>query len=254
MRMCFPEKGPKELEGILEGAYVNVAIVLFEFLYFPKLTAAKLNEFVDFSEESRRLMADALGRGNGLIMMSGHFSNWELIALAIGAKFPGKMQIIVHPLHNKAADDVVERYRHHLGNTTVPMANSIRASLTHLKSNGIVALLADQSAAKESPPARFFNINVPTFQGPASFALRTGASVLAGFIIRKEDGRYRIELSRIETSDLKDDSPENVQELTQRHVRVLEDYIRRYPPYWLWFHRRFKHVPEFQKIMQEVGK
>lgn len=254
LKLCFPEKGDRELENILEGAYVNIATVLFEFLWFPKFTPENLKDVVDFSADSRRLMENGFKKGNGLVMMSGHFSNWELIALAIGACYPGKMQIIVHPFHNKAVDRVAERYREHLGNSTVPMANSIRAALTQLKSNGIVALLADQSAAKESASARFFNIDVPTFQGPASFALRTHALVLAGFLIRKEDGTYKVDLQEIDSSDLKDDSEENVRELTQRHVNRLEDFIRRYPTDWLWFHRRFKHVPEFQKMLEEVRK
>ena len=95
---------------------------------------------------------------------------------------------------------------------------------------------------------------MPTFQGPSSFALRTHALVLAGFLIRREDGTYKVDLREIDSSDLKDDSEENVRELTQRHVNVLEDFIRKYPSDWLWFHRRFKHVPEFQKLLEGVRK
>ncbi len=254
LRLCFPEKHSGELENILEGAYVNIATVLFEFLYFPNLTADNLRNLVDFSPGSRALMESGFRKGNGLVMMSGHFSNWELIALAIGAAFPGKIQIVVHPFHNKAVDTLANRYRSHLGNSTVPMSNSIRAALTQLKSNGIVALLADQSAAKESAPAKFFGIEVPTFQGPASFALRTRADMLAGFLVRRKDGTYEVDLRRIDFTDLKDDSEENVKELTQRHVALLEDFIRRYPADWLWFHKRFKHTPEFQKAMEADRK
>ncbi len=250
LKLCFPEKDDAEIEKILEGAYVNIATVLFEFLCFPKFTAGNLGSFVDFSEESRRLVEDGLGKGRGLVMMSGHFSNWELIALTIGASFPGKMQIIVHPFHNEAVDRLANRYRGHLGNSTVPMANAIRAALTHLKSNGILALLADQSAAKESDPANFFGIDVPTFQGPASFALRMRADILAGFLIRNEDGTYTVDLQKIDYDDLEDDSQENVRELTQRHVTILEEFIRKYPSNWLWFHKRFKHVTQFQTMME----
>lgn len=250
LKLCFPEKGDAELENILEGAYVNVATVLFEFLYFPKFTKENIKEIVEFSEESRRMVEAALEKGRGLILMGGHFSNWELIALTIGASFPGRMLIIVHPFHNKAVDRVAESYRQHLGNSTVPMANSIRASLTHLRSNGILALLADQSAAKESGPARFFDIDVPTFQGPASFALRTRSDIQTGFLIRRENGTYVVELRNISIEDLEDDSEENVRELTQRHVSILEEYVRKYPSDWLWFHRKFKHVSEFQEMLE----
>lgn len=250
LKLCFPEEGGDELEKILECAYVNIATVLFEFLCFPKFTKDNLKSIVEFSEHSRRMIETALEKGRGLIMMSGHFSNWELIALAIGASFPGKIQIIVHPFHNKPVDRIADRYRCHLGNSTVPMSNSIRAALTHLKSNGIVALLADQSAAKESATSKFFGMDVPTFQGPASFALRTRADMQAGFLIRRGDGTYVVDLRGINYEDLKEETEENVRELTQRHVTLLEDFIRRYPSDWLWFHKRFKHLPEFQKMME----
>ncbi|MGO9480887.1 MAG: lysophospholipid acyltransferase family protein, partial [Candidatus Kryptoniota bacterium] len=139
-----------------------------------------------------------------------------------------------------------------LGNSTVPMANSIRASLSSLRANGIVALLVDQSAAKESATARFFGIDVPTFQGPSSFALRTRSAVQIGFLIRKDDGTYRLDLHEIDYADLKDDSEENIIELTQRHVSALEEYIRKYPANWLWFHKRFKHVSSFQDMLQKT--
>ncbi len=252
LKLCFPEKGDTELEEILEGAYVNIATVLFEFLYFPKFTRENLKKIVEFKEESRRLVEDALKKGRGLLMMSGHFSNWELIALTIGAYFPGQMQIIVHPFHNKAVDKVAEGYRSHLGNSTVPMANSIRAALTQLRSNAIVALLADQSAARESASSTFFGVEVPTFQGPASFALKTGAEMQAGFLIRREDGTYLVDLRKIDYDDLEDDSEESVRELTQRHVAILEDFIRRHPSDWLWFHKRFKHVDVFHDMLDKV--
>jgi len=252
LKLCFPEKTDEELQIILKKSYINVATVLFEFLYFPKFTRANLSETVNLPGESRRLVASALERGKGLVMISGHFSNWELVALAGGVLFPKPLTIIVHPFHNQAADKFANRYRSLLGNSTVPMANSIRASLSQLSSNGIIALLADQSAAKESAPALFFGIDVPTFQGPASFALRTHAAVQVGFVIRKDDGTYYLDLREIDYGDLRDDSEKNVRELTQRHVSALEEYIRRYPENWLWFHKRFKHVPAFQEKLREV--
>jgi len=252
LQLCFPEKKADELELILEKAYVNVATVFFEFLYFPKFTKENLHEVVEFPEDARHLIESAIERGRGLILISGHFSNWELVALAIGAFSPKQFSIIVHPFHNKAVDKFANRYRGLLGNSTVPMGNSIRASLSTLGENGIVALLADQSSAKESPAANFFGIDVPTFQGPSMFALRTRAAVQFGALVRKDNGTYRLHLHEIDYSDLQDDSEASVVELTQRHVRALEEFIRKYPENWLWFHRRFKNVPAFQERLRGI--
>lgn len=252
LKLCFPEKRSEEIGAILEKAYVNIATVFFEFLYFPKFTKENLKEVVEFPDETRRLIESALKRGRGLILISGHFSNWELAAFAIGALSSKKFTIIVHPFHNKAVDKLANKYRGLLGNSTVAMENLVRASLSTLRQNGAVALLADQSAAKESLPAKFLGVDVPTFQGPAMFALRTSAAVQFGFVIRKEDGTYRFHLQEVDYSDLTDDSESSVAELTQRHVDALAEIIRKYPENWLWFHKRFKHVQAFQEKLREV--
>lgn len=230
---------------------MNIAKVLFEFLSFPKFTKETLKDVVEFPNESRQLLESALERGRGLILLSGHFSNWELVALAVGAFSPKKLSIIVHPFHNTAVDNLANKYRGLLGNSTVPMDNAVRASLSTLRENGIVALLADQSAAKEVAPAKFFGIEAPTYQGPALFALRTRASVQVGFAARKDDGTYRLDLHELEYGDLKDTSDECVVELTQRHVSALEEFIRKNPGDWLWFHKRFKHLEVFQEKLRE---
>ncbi|MGO9481592.1 MAG: lysophospholipid acyltransferase family protein, partial [Candidatus Kryptoniota bacterium] len=66
LKLCFPEKGDHELENILEESYVNVATVLFEFLYFPKFTKENLKKIVEFPDVSRQLFESALERGRGL--------------------------------------------------------------------------------------------------------------------------------------------------------------------------------------------
>jgi Kdo2-lipid IVA lauroyltransferase/acyltransferase len=252
LKLCFPEKGNDEIEVIIEKTYVNIATTFLEFLYFPKFRKDNIGEILDLPDKSRHLVESALDRGKGLILISGHFGNWELGALAIGAFSAKQFTIIVHPFHNKAVDKFVNKYRSLLGNSTVPMDNSVRASLSTLRENGIVALLADQSSAKESLPAKFFGIDVPTFQGPAIFALRTRAVMAAGFTTRKGDGTYQLILNEIDYSDLREDSEDSVAELTQRHVSALEEFIRKYPENWLWFHKRFKHVQAFQEKLKET--
>ncbi len=252
LRLCFPEKSWEELDGILARSYVNIATVFFEFLYFPKLTRETLKKIVRFKDNIQDVVKASFERGNGIVMISGHFSNWELAALSFG-DFTGKsLAIIVHPFHNKSVDKLANAYRSLLGNSTIPMGNSIRQIISTLRANGIAALLADQSASKESGTARFFGIDVPTFQGPATFALRTGATVIAGFIVRAGDGNYDFRFHEIGYGDLDVESEQSVRELTQRHVSLLEKYIREYPEMWLWFHKRFKHISAFEDALLEV--
>ncbi|MGC8594167.1 MAG: lysophospholipid acyltransferase family protein [Candidatus Kryptoniota bacterium] len=252
LRICLPEKTGEEIEQIIKGSYINFATVLLEFLYFPKFNQRRLKNLVEISEGALKMMNKALEKGRGLILMSGHFSNWELNALAVGNALAKKPMVIVHPFHNRFVDKIVNRYRSLLGNVTVPMDASVRAALSTLRGNGVLALLADQSASRESAVSNFFGLEVPTYQGPATFALRTGAVLQMGFLVRESDGRYKFELHEIDYSDLKGTDEEKAVALTQRHVTLLEDYIRRYPDLWLWFHRRFKHLRSFQETFSAI--
>ena len=103
-------------------------------------------------------------------------------------------------------------------------------------------MLSDQSAPKESVYVKFFGRSVATFQGPAAFALKSRAPVVMLFMIRQQNGTYKLFSEEIPCSDLEEYNQENVEILTQRHVAVLEKWISQYPEQWLWMHKRWKNV------------
>jgi Lauroyl/myristoyl acyltransferase len=63
------------------------------------------------------------------------------------------------------------------------------------------------------------------------------------FIIRQADGRYTVEFEEVDTSDVSGSDDEKVEQITARHVAMLENYASRYPGHWLWMHKRWKHSP-----------
>ncbi len=131
----------------------------------------------------------------------------------------------------------------------ISMDMSVREILRTLQQGGIIALAADQSATKESVSAKFFGREVPTFQGPAIFCLKTGAPIILGGAVRQNDGNYTMRLVQVPSDDLMSASEENVLELTQRQVQMTEELIRQYPEQWMWMHKRWKHVPDRVEAM-----
>jgi KDO2-lipid IV(A) lauroyltransferase len=111
----------------------------------------------------------------------------------------------------------------------------------------MVLMLGDQSASRESLFIDFFGRPAATHRGPALFALKTGAPMVMGLLLRQSDGRYAAEFEEIPHDDLHGASERNVAELTRRHTAVLERYIRLYPDHWLWMHKRWKHTPSPQQ-------
>ncbi len=243
---AFPEKSIKEIKLVAKKVFQNIGITFIELALFPKLDKEKIVKLVKY--KNLDLMIEKFRLNRGLIMLSGHFGNWELIAFSAGYISGHPLTIIVKTQSNKFVDSLINKHRTLLGNKVVPMQNSVKEILNTLKAGGVVAMLADQSAPKESVFINFFNREVATFQGPAVFALKTKAPMLMGFIIRKEDFTYEVVLEEIQTEDLVEYSEKNVQILTQRHTEMLEKYIRQYPHLWMWTHRRWKNIREKSSI------
>lgn len=242
LRLAFPGKTEQECRAIARGAFRNYGITLVELLWFPNLTGSRICELVHI--QNPEVMTAGYKRGKGLVMLSGHFGNWELIALACGYLSNLPITIIVQTQSNNLVDDVINRHRCLFGNKVVPMGMSVRELIRTLNEGGVVAIAPDQSAAMEGAYVEFFGRTVATHKGPAVFALRSQAPVLMGFMVRQPDGTYSIIFEEIPTGDIAGLTEEHVVELTRRHTALLERYIRAYPDLWLWMHRRWKHTLE----------
>ncbi len=246
---AFPAMPLRERKAIARGAFRNYGTALFEFLWFPRLDDAALADLVTVpTVDALRAVA---ARGKGLILLSGHFGNWELIAFAVARLSGLPFTIIVQTQTNRDVDRVINEHRSLLGNAVVPMGIGVREILRALHAGRVVAIAPDQSGPKEGVFVDFFGRLVATHQGPAVFALRTGAPMMMGFLIRQHDGRYTAVIEEIPTDGLPSDEEAAVVELTRRHTALLEQYIRRYPDHWLWMHRRWKHT--WESIQREAG-
>ncbi len=240
LRNAFPEWDQPKLESVLRDSYRSVGTALFEFMYVPKLSSADVNKVCRVLNPE--FVQSVYARGKGAVMLTAHFGNWELLALAFHTSTNIPIHVIAKTQANKRVDRSVNSYRTKFGNEVVSM-DSIREMLRILRENKALGIVADQTAAKESTPITFFGRQVPTYEGPAVLSLKTDTPLLAGFAIRQEDGSYEAHFEEVPSSDLHEFSPQNVAELTRRHVALTESVIRRHPEQWMWMHKRWKHVP-----------
>jgi KDO2-lipid IV(A) lauroyltransferase len=241
LRNAFPEYDESRLRQIAGGSFRSVGTALFEFVYFPRLDARAINELVQIG--NAELVEQVYARGKGIILLTAHFGNWELLAQSVPARTGIPVHVIVKLQANRLVDKHVNGWRTMLGNVAVPMEISVRELLKALREKKAVGMVGDQAAAKESNAVRFFGREVQTFEGPAMFSLKTGAPLLVGFAIRQSNGTYVAEFHEVPSADIQAYTPENVTELTRRHVGITESVIRRYPDQWMWMHKRWKHVP-----------
>lgn len=240
LKLAFPEKTEEEINRIVKGCYVNVLTVIAEFFYMRSMTMQQMQKLLQVNNLG--LYIDKINEGKGVIVISGHFGNWELTAYGSNKLTGVKINVVVKEQTNKKVDEGINRIRTAAGNKMIDMRNSLRQILTALKSGEVVAMLGDQSAPKENVKVDFFLKNVPTFEGTARIALKTRANVLFAVSVRSSDGTYRLKFHEIDISKYNEASEENVKALTQEHVNLLVEYIKANPDHWLWFHKRFKHI------------
>ena len=241
LRRAFPEKSDEELRLIARGAYENVAISLFELVWFPRMTPDRLRRLVHFDRPE--LVREAYQEGKGVLLLTAHFGNWELLAQCIIVVFGFPVSVIVKTQANRLIDRRINKRRTRLGNKIIPMETSLREVLRALRDKEAVGLVADQAAPKENVPVEFFGTMVPTHQGPSVFSLKMGSPIVAIFSVRRPDGTYDMHTFRVPSADLHGYDETNATELTRRHVRITENIIRQYPDQWMWMHKRWKHVP-----------
>ncbi|MFA6469784.1 MAG: lysophospholipid acyltransferase family protein [Bacteroidota bacterium] len=240
LRHAYPEKSKEEIYSIARASYRNLFTAYFEIMYMDKLSEEEIRRDISFPDADK--INELLKRGKGLIILTGHFGNWELCALSVPLLVPQKYTVVVQIQRNPFINEFMRHMRSRFGTKLVVMERALRESLRALSNNEAVALIADQSGPESGIYTNFFGRPASTHQGPAVFQVRSGAPMILVMLIREGIEKFRIELEEIDTNGLTGTDADKMQEITNRHVQALERYIRRYPEQWLWMHKRWKHT------------
>ncbi len=243
LRYVFGDSMPEAELIELNGRIVaHFAQMLFEAPHILRLNRTNLNRYVIFDNEDA--VRQALKKGRGVFMLTGHFGNWELMSAAFALRFNVKGAVIVRPADFAPADRLLKRLRSRFGTEIIPKKRAMKKLLAAKKENKIIGTLLDQNVDwYEGVFVPFMGKPACTNKGFAVVALRTGCPVIPSFSVRQPDGRYRVvfgdEVSLQKTGDKIKDTEENTALFTQ----IIEKYVRQYPDQWFWFHKRWKTRP-----------
>jgi KDO2-lipid IV(A) lauroyltransferase len=188
-----------------------------------------------------KVLDEALAKGKGVIILLGHFGNWELLADIFGAKVPS-LSVVAKPMRNRYVDRWLARKRDAASVHTIYVDNALRKIYEALKKNGIVAILIDQHAGSQGTLVTFLGKETSTIRTVAGLALKTGCAVLPTYALLCSDGTYEIVLSEAPAPTVEGRSDEAVlAECQSRHNAILSAWVMHYPDHWFgWFHKRFK--------------
>jgi KDO2-lipid IV(A) lauroyltransferase len=234
------ERSYAELLRICHNCFRNLGKSLMEFLQFPRLTPENLGRLVSF--EGRQNIDDALKIGKGVIIITSHFNNWELLAASLSLS-GYKVNYIVRAVRSPRLDVLVNENRKRMGWTPIPRGPSIKSALRCLRRNEILGIAPDIDTKVDSIFVDFFGRPAFTPRGPVSIALRTGAVLVPAFIIRQQDDAHKVVVEKALKLETTGNAEEDVRLNTARCTKIIESYIRKYPEQWIWMHRRWKTRP-----------
>ncbi len=183
---------------------------------------------------------DASNKGKGILVITGHCGNWEVLALYSSYKM-SSLSVVARALNNPYLNRLVERVRQKYGNRVIYKQGALREIIRELRRGSSVGILIDQSVLpSEGVKIPFLGRDAWTMKTPAVIATKTGASVLPVFINRTPKG-HRIKVYP-EVELKKGSSEDVVVENTKRISSFVETYIKENPAEWLWIHRRWKRT------------
>jgi lauroyl/myristoyl acyltransferase len=180
---------------------------------------------------------EAFRRGKGVLMVGSHLGNWEVAGIMLAGR-GYRVNAVSETLGNERINRMAMESRAAQGIELIPMEYALKRVYAALRRNEAVGLVTDRPLTTDKGvPVEFFGQRVAWPSGPAVLALRTGATIVTGYLVRNERNDYVGEIFpplEIETTG---DQDADVQRITQRLVSIQEGLIRRYPDQWFMFRR-----------------
>ncbi|MBK5274999.1 MAG: lysophospholipid acyltransferase family protein [Desulfuromonadales bacterium] len=185
----------------------------------------------------------ARARGKGLIFLTGHCGNWELVALAYSRIFKASMSVVARRQNNPYLNRMVETMRMHFDNRVIYKDNALRNMISVIRKNGTIGLLVDQAVfPEEGALIPFLGRNAWASKAPVILARKTGVPIMPAFVHREGD-RHILTVHPECVFDA-GESDESMAANVKHYSEYIERFITTHPTDWYWVHRRWKRTGE----------
>tara|TARA_B100000963_G_scaffold340986_1_gene340235 strand:+ start:5170 stop:6027 length:858 start_codon:yes stop_codon:yes gene_type:complete len=224
---------PEKIKRISKEMWGNYGRILFEYPYISNFRKGDLDEFIKIENKEK---LEEIKKGQPVIFVSAHFSNFELMAMVI-EKAGINLSAIYRPLNNKMVNSIMEPLRKkYICKIQIKKGiKGVRESLNFFKQGTSIALMIDQRVS-EGKKISFFNNLAYTTTIPAQFVKKFGCKIQPVHIERYDKIYFKI------TFDEQIVIEENADEasISLKINQWLEKKIRKNPSQWIWSHNRWK--------------
>lgn len=241
-----------ERDEIVRGVYLHFGMMLMELMHIPrKLHPTTWRDRITLAGQGDVLRC--LMKGGPVIMLSGHFGNWEMAGYLFGV-FGFPPYSVARTLDNPHLDRFLRKFRERTGQKLIPKKGGYDQMLDVLRSGGVLSFLADQDAGQNGLYVDFFGRPASTHKAIALLAIEYRTPVVVGSARRVGPGfRYEVACDRIIDPAEWEGRDDDIRWLTQEFTTALETAIRKSPEQYLWLHRRWKHQPKPRERKRKPG-
>jgi Kdo2-lipid IVA lauroyltransferase/acyltransferase len=243
LRRVFADTIPvTEIHRLAQAYYAHYIRFLLEFIRLPFMSEERRKNWIRVENMESPIRAHA--QGKGVLLLTGHFGNWEVSTVAGIRRFPQYRNLfyfVRRPLQPRWLNDFITRRFQRFGLGSLGKRGSLDQILDLLGKGAIIVYVFDQHAGKgDGVVVDFFGHPAGTFKSLALLAMTTGAPVIPSSSWREPDGthvlRFEEPLPLIEC----DDVGEAIRCNTRAYNASLERMLLRHPEQWIWMHRRWK--------------
>ena len=239
-----------EIERLAQAHYAHLWQLVVEFFRFRWLSASRRRALVRV--ENLDVFADAFHRGRGVLVLTGHFGNWEVATVAGIAGYPevrGRFHFVRRPIKPRWLDALVTRRFERAGFGVIAKRGSLDRIVSLLEQGDIVVFPFDQYAGgADGIDVEFFGQPAGTFRSLAVIALSTQSPVLPAASWREPDGRHVLRFETAVTTVDVDNVNQSIIRTTRAFNAAIERLVLRHPEQWWWVHRRWKSARRKRRV------
>jgi len=231
----------KQKIEIIKKGYKNLLHLLKEFILNQTISKEELLKKITFHNE--HFYYDAIQKKQGVIFLTAHYGSWELLSLAMGAKF-GPMSIIGRRLDSVAMNAILEQNRQRFNVTLLEKKGAMRGILKALHKGENVGLLVDQNTSEqEGILISFFGKKARHTPAAAQFSKKMNVTIIPTFITTNDYEHFDITFYD-PILPPQNDNEKAIIDSVQAQANITQHVIEQKPDEWFWFHRRWKNQYE----------
>ena len=243
LRASFPEKSEQWIWQTGRRSFEHIVMLAVDVLFTARLV--KKYNWRSYSryknvERAKWLMQE----GRGLLLVTGHYSNFEIIGYLLGL-FGFNIYSIARPLDNKYINNYLYNVRERVGQKIIDKKGASELMDQIASTGATLCFIADQDAGRKGIFVDFFGRKASTYKSIGLIAISCNIPIVVG-CSRRVDNRFYFEIvaNRIIFPEEWQDKDEPLEWITAEYTRAMEEFVRQEPSQYWWLHRRWKHRPK----------